>query len=345
MLALIAGQGALPGILLDHLGVREVMLCEMAGFPARVPETVARHKFRIETLGTLLSDLYARGVAEVCFAGAVSRPVIDPAAIDAATMPLVPRLMAAMRQGDDGALREVLAIFEEAGFVIRAAHEIAPELLPAAGVPSRAQPDDALRQDALRAEAIVRAMAAADVGQACVVRAGQALAVEAGPGTDWMLASLAPLSEGASATPTQTKPQPVPPQPPRRSSGDPLLWAVDTAADVVDGWADWLGGGPQDTSAPAPEPAAEQTPPVTSGAGSPQAIAAGAMLFKAPKPTQDGRVDLPTIGPATVVGAVRAGLRAIVVEAGGVMILDLAQVVRLADAHGLVLWVRPAGAE
>lgn len=340
MLALIAGQGALPGILLDHLGGQKVMLCEMMGFPAQVHEKIARHPFRIETLGTLLSDLHARGVAEVCFAGAVSRPVVDPAAIDIATMPLVPRLMAAMRQGDDGTLREVLAIFEEAGFVIRAAHEIAPALLPAAGVPSRAQPDDALRQDALRAEAIVRAMATADIGQACVVRAGQALAVEAGPGTDWMLASLSPAP---AAPPVPTAPQAEtqelpqePPQAPARSGGDPLLWAVDTASEVVGGWADWLGG-PQ-VAQPSSQAPAKPAPPLETP------IASGAMFFKAPKPAQDRRVDLPTIGPATVFGAVQAGLRAIVVEAGGVMILDLAQVVRIADAHGLVLWVRPAGA-
>jgi molybdenum cofactor synthesis domain-containing protein len=54
-------------------------------------------------------------------AGAIGRPKLDPAMIDAATMPLVPRMMQALGQGDDGALRVVIALFEEAGFALRAA--------------------------------------------------------------------------------------------------------------------------------------------------------------------------------------------------------------------------------
>ena len=45
-------------------------------------------------------------------------------------------------------------------------------------------------------------------------------------------------------------------------------------------------------------------------------------------------------GAATVVGVVAAGLAAVVVEAGGVMVLEPEECARLADAAGLVLWVR-----
>jgi DUF1009 family protein len=64
------------------------------------------------------------------------------------------------------------------------------------------------------------------------------------------------------------------------------------------------------------------------------------LLYKAPKPGQDRRVDLPAIGPATVAGAVAAGLAGIVVEAGGVIVLDRAETVAAADAAGLFLWAR-----
>ena len=64
------------------------------------------------------------------------------------------------------------------------------------------------------------------------------------------------------------------------------------------------------------------------------------LLFKAPKPGQDRRVDLPAIGPATVRAAGRAGLAGIVVEAGGVLLIDRAELVALADTLGLFLWVR-----
>jgi len=64
------------------------------------------------------------------------------------------------------------------------------------------------------------------------------------------------------------------------------------------------------------------------------------LLYKAPKPGQDRRVDLPAIGPATVAAAAAAGLGGIVVEAGGVLLIDRAETVAAADAAGLFLWSR-----
>ncbi len=59
------------------------------------------------------------------------------------------------------------------------------------------------------------------------------------------------------------------------------------------------------------------------------------VLAKLPKPIQEERVDLPTIGPATVEGAARAGLAGIVGVAGKMLVLDRAAVIRAADDAGL----------
>ncbi|MFO0020624.1 MAG: UDP-2,3-diacylglucosamine diphosphatase [Alphaproteobacteria bacterium] len=59
------------------------------------------------------------------------------------------------------------------------------------------------------------------------------------------------------------------------------------------------------------------------------------VLAKAPKPIQETRVDLPTIGPATVRGAARAGLAGLVGEAGRTLVLDREDLVALADELGL----------
>ncbi|MCG8507713.1 MAG: UDP-2,3-diacylglucosamine diphosphatase LpxI [Rhodospirillales bacterium] len=61
------------------------------------------------------------------------------------------------------------------------------------------------------------------------------------------------------------------------------------------------------------------------------------VLVKMAKPGQERRVDLPAIGPKTVDGARKAGLRGIAVEAGGALILDRDAVVRAADEAGLFL--------
>ena len=61
------------------------------------------------------------------------------------------------------------------------------------------------------------------------------------------------------------------------------------------------------------------------------------VLAKAPKPGQDTRVDLPTIGPTTVRLAHQAGLAGIVGEAGKILIVDRDKTVLLADDLGLFI--------
>ncbi|MDJ0639203.1 MAG: UDP-2,3-diacylglucosamine diphosphatase LpxI [Paracoccaceae bacterium] len=260
MLALIAGQGALPEHIVDALPDRP----HIAALDGFLPDRIEPDQtFRIEHLGSFLTGLGERGVTQVCFAGAIRRPTIDQALIDAETQLLVPQIAAAMVQGDDAVLRVVLDIFETAGFTICAAHDLVPGLLPEAGVLTAQQPDERTASEVARADAFLAAMGAADLGQACVVHRGQALAVEAIFGTDWMLESLAARPDGR-----------------------------------------------------------------------------GGILYKAPKLGQDRRIDLPAIGPETVRNAARAGLDGIVIEAGGVMVLDAATCIKAADDTGLFLWVR-----
>lgn len=255
-LAVIAGQGALPSAIKSaHPGA---LICAMAQF---APDLDIDLPFRLETLGSLLGELKTRGVTHVCFAGAMARVAFDPSQLDSATIPLVPRVMAALSQGgDDAALRAAAMLFEESGFTIKAAHDLVPDLLPEPGLlVGSARPE----KDAAKGMALLGMMSAADLGQSCVIRDGRVLAVEAALGTDWMLESLA-------------------------------------------------------------------------GQG------AGAVFIKAPKDGQDRRFDLPAIGPATVTHAQRAGITAIIIAAGGVMVLDRAATLAAAESAGITIWVRPA---
>jgi DUF1009 family protein len=61
------------------------------------------------------------------------------------------------------------------------------------------------------------------------------------------------------------------------------------------------------------------------------------VLVKAPKPGQEERVDLPTIGPDTVERAAQAGLAGIAVAAGRVLIADRDATIAAAGEHGLFL--------
>ncbi len=59
------------------------------------------------------------------------------------------------------------------------------------------------------------------------------------------------------------------------------------------------------------------------------------VLAKWPKPLQERRIDLPTIGVATVEGAAAAGLAGIVAEADATLVIDRAAVIAAADRLGL----------
>lgn len=62
------------------------------------------------------------------------------------------------------------------------------------------------------------------------------------------------------------------------------------------------------------------------------------VLFKAPKPGQDRRVDMPTIGPQTILGVKKAGLDGVAVAAGEVFVLEPEEVARLADREGVFVY-------
>ena len=266
-LAIIAGTGALPAALVAALTMRPV-ICALDGF---APDGVTPDLiFRLERLIPTFRALQDRGVTEVVFAGAVQRPRLDPALFDPATAQLVPRLLSAMQDGDDATLREVVALFEDHDLQVRAIPDLAPALLPAAGLlAGRITPRD--EADARRAAAIVAALGAVDVGQGTCVVQGLCLGVEALAGTDAMLQSVAALPEAL-------------------------------------------------------RPAAAQ------GRG---------LFYKAAKPGQDRRIDLPTIGPETMRLAAQAGLGGVAFQSGAVICLDLPGMLAVARDLGLFLWSRP----
>lgn len=294
MLALICGTGALPAAIAS-VQSEPPLVCVLEGF---APDGLQPDlTFRLEHLGTFLERLRNKGVTEICLCGAVMRPRLDPSAIDVKTLPFVPVIRDALGKGDDGALRAVMGVLESAGFTLRAAHELAPDLLLPAGVPTRAQPGPQARSDAQEALLALAEMGRRDVGQACIIRDGAVIAMEGQDGTDAMLRG--------QALPYNTP----------WASSDPVAWPADMTGEALQAAADWL-----------------------SGPGAPERR--GGLLFKAPKPGQDRRADLPTLGPRTVMAAAKAGLNGIAIEAGGVIVLDQPHVITLLDSFGMFLWVR-----
>ncbi len=72
------------------------------------------------------------------------------------------------------------------------------------------------------------------------------------------------------------------------------------------------------------------------------ATARAGVLVKLAKPGQERRIDLPTIGVATVEGAAAAGLRGIAIEAGAALMIDRERIIEAADRLGLFVVGLPA---
>jgi DUF1009 family protein len=65
------------------------------------------------------------------------------------------------------------------------------------------------------------------------------------------------------------------------------------------------------------------------------------VLAKLPKPIQERRVDLPTLGVTTLEGVAAAGLCGVVGEAGALIVVDREAVAQAADRLGLFVWGAP----
>jgi DUF1009 family protein len=105
----------------------------------------------------------------------------------------MPRVFRFLLGGDSHLLAGIATMFEDQGFRVVGAHDVAPQILIPQGPIGRHKPSEADGADIALGLAFLRATGPFDVGQAVVVARSRVLAVEAAEGTDNMLARLAEL--------------------------------------------------------------------------------------------------------------------------------------------------------
>lgn len=184
-LAIIAGGGRLPVRLAE--AEPGAFLVSFEGTPCELPEARLT-RFRFEKLGGLFDRLRAEGVERIVMAGGMARPQLDMKQVDRKVMMLAPKLMAALgSKGDDGVLRLIVSILEDEGFAVEGAHQILPEMTARPGKIGGPALSRAARGDVEQAQKILSTLAPLDIGQGCVVAAGQCLGIETVQGTDALL--------------------------------------------------------------------------------------------------------------------------------------------------------------
>lgn len=269
-LAIICGGGAFPLAVAQaaRRAGREVVLFPVRGFAGPEVEAWPHVWIPIGRFGLLTREMRRRGCRDVVFIGNVLRPRIRNIRFDWTTLTLLPRVIHMMRGGDDHLLTSLGRLFEEHGFRLLGAHEVAPEILMPAGQIGSIRVSTEEMDDINVGRHALDVIGPLDIGQGLVVMNRHVVAMEAAEGTDLMLARVAELR----------------------------------------------------------------------GNGRIRRAARCGVLVKLPKAGQDRRLDMPSLGQRTVEGAIRAGLAGIAVEAGGVIVADLAEIVRRADEAGLFVY-------
>ncbi len=187
-LGIIAGRGALPGLLISACKAsgRAHHVLGLTGFADTATLPVDTW-LKITDVGKAFAALKSSDCKEIVLAGGVRRPNISELRFDLKGAGFFARI-AGRALGDDGLLSAVIAEIEREGFKVVGADSILTHLLAPSGVLGRHQPDDDALTDMARGFEVARILGAADVGQAVVVQQGIVLGVEAAEGTDALLA-------------------------------------------------------------------------------------------------------------------------------------------------------------
>ncbi len=195
-LGILAGGGPFPGQVAAaaRAAGREVFIIAFEDFAeAQVVASYPHAVVRLGAAGRMLHLLRANGCRDLVLVGPVRRPSLLDLRPDAEGARIMARIGRAAFAGDDGLLAAVVRVLAEEGFRILGAHEVLTSALGPRGQAGRVAADSEALADIERGIAVVRALGAADVGQACVVQQGCVLAVEAIEGTDRMISRAAEL--------------------------------------------------------------------------------------------------------------------------------------------------------
>lgn len=206
-LAIICGGGTVPFAVADAAvrRGRRVVLFAMSGLAD--PKAVVRyphHWFRLAQTGRFRRLARAEGCRDVVLIGSAVRPPLGQLRLDWLTLRLLPRIVQLYRGGDDHLLSGLEGLFEDQGFRLIGAHELAPEILACEGPLGRCRPSARDDADIARGLALINDIGSFDVGQAVVVGDNRVLAIEAAEGTDGMLERVAALrTEGRLGVPNK----------------------------------------------------------------------------------------------------------------------------------------------
>ncbi|MBB5074039.1 hypothetical protein HNQ69_001173 [Bartonella callosciuri] len=267
--AVIAGNGILPVTVAQALerNGQSPFLVLLRDEADAVLYRYEHCELSIVELARLVKILKTAGVCNIVLAGGVKkRPLLTQLQFDWTTFLALPKLIGALRGGDDALLKAFIQVIEAYGFCVIGAHEIVSDLLaPIKFDLTVRRATRKEKKDIFLAAEAAKLLGRLDIGQAAVAINGRVVAVEGAEGTDNMLWRVCEMRERGQVSPK------------------------------------------------------------------------GGVLVKCVKPQQDHRVDLPSIGPTTIMNIAKSGLSGIAVEANKSLILSVKTTVEKANQYSLFI--------
>lgn len=200
--AVLAGGGQLPLVVLNEIlsHKNSVLVISFTGQPQpdltdfmAAGEDILHITHPLGAAGKTIKLLKQYNVQHVVLAGNLSKPNLLDLKPDATGLALLAKLS---RRHDNDYLSLVENVLKKEGFHVQGVQEICPNLCPDAkfinGLTGR-NVDKTELADITHGVGVLGHMAPLDVGQACVVKDGVVLGVEAVEGTDTLLARCADL--------------------------------------------------------------------------------------------------------------------------------------------------------
>jgi len=194
-LGIIAGGGGVPAVVARAAMAtgRPVVVLAITGEADASVEAFRHHWVRWGEIGKLFDLLSRERVGEIVICGAVNRPDFSAIRVDLGAVLSLPKILSLMVGGDDTVLKNVVRFFEDRGYRVVGAHQVAPELVGGEGHLGRVKPPADLEADIARGIEASLMLGQLDIGQAVVAVSGRVVAVEGIEGTDELLARVADL--------------------------------------------------------------------------------------------------------------------------------------------------------
>lgn len=189
-LTIIAGGGAIPAYVASAAAKagRQVFVVGIRGEADQAIAAFPHEFLDWGQLGRLDEILKSRGGPDLVLIGSIrTRPDFRGISLDLATMSSLKDILSIIVGGDSDVLSGAIRFFEKRGMRVIGAHEVATDLIVAAGPLGKVRPGRSERRDIDAALKAARVIGIIDAGQAAVAVNGRVVALEAAEGTDAML--------------------------------------------------------------------------------------------------------------------------------------------------------------